>query len=202
MIANLSSLAIANARALEQIVATNRDLKREVKENRFREDLFYRLNVFPIEITPLRHRSQDIPMLADHFLKIICDRLNCPRLSNSRQNVRELQQYTWPGNVRELQNAIERVVITSRSGKLRFDLSGDLLTGEPAPAIDAFLEKIEPNQVFTDAQMQKKLRANLMMALDACRWKIYGLDGAAALLGLKPTTLVSRMKRMNLKPTE
>ena len=180
------------------IAATNKDLKREVKENRFREDLFYRLNVFPIEIAPLRHRNQDIPMLTDHFLKIICDRLNCPRLRISQQNDREFQQYSWPGNVRELQNAIERAVITSRSGKLRFDLAEDPLTAEPAPAIDAYLEQGDPIEVITEAKMQEKRRANMMMALQACRGKIYGHDGATAMLGLKPTTLASRMKRMNL----
>ena len=183
------------------IAATNKDLKREVKENRFREDLFYRLNVFPIEIAPLRHRNQDIPLLANHFLKIICDRLNCPRLSLSRKNADELQQFNWPGNIRELQNVIERAVITSTSGKLRFDLPDDLPAREPTEGINAAMEQIEPGKVLTDAQMQEQFRANMMMALDSCGWKIYGPDGAAALLGLKPTTLASRMKRMNLKPT-
>ena len=93
-------------------------------------------------------------------------------------------------------------MITSTSGKLRFDLNGDLLAREPEQAIDASLLRIEPGKVCTDSQMQEKMQANLMEALNACGWKIYGPDGAAALLGIKPTTLASRMKRMDLKPTD
>ena len=104
------------------IAATNRDLKREVEEGRFREDLYYRLNVFPIEVPPLRKRTEDIPLLAAHFLELSAKKLNHPKPKLSQANMNQLQTYDWPGNVRELQNVIERAIITSQSDKLRFDL--------------------------------------------------------------------------------
>lgn len=104
------------------IAATNRDLKREVDEGRFREDLYYRLNVFPIEVPPLRKRKEDIPLLAVHFLELTARKLNHPKPKLSQANMNQLQTYDWPGNVRELQNLIERAVITSQSNKLHFDL--------------------------------------------------------------------------------
>ncbi|MBI4642095.1 MAG: sigma 54-interacting transcriptional regulator, partial [Candidatus Tectomicrobia bacterium] len=104
------------------IASTNRDLKREVEGGRFRQDLYYRLNVFPIEVVPLRYRKEDIPFLAAHFLELVAKKMRRPRLRLTQANLLELQRYDWPGNIRELQNVIERAVITSPSGVLRFDL--------------------------------------------------------------------------------
>src|SRR5207245_942295 len=104
------------------IVATNRDLKQEVESKRFREDLFYRLNVFPLEIPPLRERREDIPALATYFLRKTAKKMNRPLARLSRATANQLSAHAWPGNVRELQNAVERAVILAHDGELRFDL--------------------------------------------------------------------------------
>ena len=100
------------------IAATNRQLKEEVERNRFRQDLYYRLNVFPMEVPPLRSRKEDIPALASHLLKLASKKLKLPSPRLTQANVQELQKYHWPGNVRELQNVMERALITSQGGKL------------------------------------------------------------------------------------
>ncbi|VAX31060.1 Transcriptional regulator, Fis family, partial [hydrothermal vent metagenome] len=104
------------------VAATNKDLKKEVEQGRFREDLFYRLNVFPIEVPPLRKRKDDIPLLANHFLTLAARKFHSPKPRLTKANVLQLQNYEWPGNVRELQNILERAVITSRTGALHLDL--------------------------------------------------------------------------------
>ena len=104
------------------IAATNRDLKSDVEAGRFRQDLYYRLNVFPIEIAPLRDRKEDIPLLADYFLGLEAKKIHRPRPRLTEGHVSILQGYTWPGNVRELQNIIERALITAQSGELYFEL--------------------------------------------------------------------------------
>ena len=106
------------------VAATNRDLKKEVDTGRFRQDLFYRLSVFPIEVPPLRERREDIPPLAAHFVRQSARRMNRPDLRITQAALSELAAYDWPGNVRELQNTVERAVILSRGGPLRFDLAG------------------------------------------------------------------------------
>ena len=104
------------------IAATNRDLKKEVAAGRFREDLYYRLNVFPIQVPPLRERMEDIPLLAKHFIELSVRELRCPKPRLTRAGIAKLQSYDWPGNIRELRNVIERAVIISRGGALDFDL--------------------------------------------------------------------------------
>ena len=104
------------------IAATNRDLKKEVEAGRFRQDLYYRLNVFPLEIAPLRERKEDIPLLAEHLLELASKKLNCPKPRLTKALVAKLQRYDWPGNIRELQNVIERSLIISGSQGLQFDL--------------------------------------------------------------------------------
>jgi formate hydrogenlyase transcriptional activator len=116
------------------IAATNRELKQAVAEQRFREDLYFRLNVFPIESLPLRARLEDIPLLAAHFLKRACQKFNKPDLQLTLADVQRLQTYHWPGNIRELENIIERQVIVTRDRRLRFDLP-HTLTSVPAAAI-------------------------------------------------------------------
>lgn len=173
------------------VAATNRDLAREVKGGRFREDLFYRLNVFPIEVPPLRKRSEDISLLAEQFLARATQKLK-RRARLTETNVAELQRYDWPGNVRELQNAIERAVITAKKGKLDFHLPGEEQAAEPAG--DTAI-----SEILTETAIRDLERSNLLAALDRADWKIYGTGGAAELLGLKPTTVASRIGRLGLK---
>jgi len=180
------------------IGATNRDLKKEVAAGRFREDLYYRLHVFPIYVAPLKERQDDIPLLAQHFVDLAVKGLRCPKPKLTRAAVARLQNYDWPGNVRELRYVIERAVILARGGPLQFDLPVTESTPSPTssaphPAAKAGLE------LFTDAEMQRRERENLFGVLESTGWKIKGADGAAEFLGLKPTTLLARMKRMGLK---
>ena len=171
------------------IAATNRNLSDEVGAGRFRQDLYFRLSVFPLEVPALRSRREDITVLATHFVQQAAKRSNVgsPRLT--RDNVQELMRYSWPGNIRELQNVIERAVILSRGGALRFQLEGsaaNLVTQiVPVPA--------------TQKQWLESQRANIKAALEKSRGKIYGKGGAAELLGLPPTTLASRIATLGIK---
>ncbi|OMQ39387.1 sigma 54-interacting transcriptional regulator [Pseudomonas putida] len=174
------------------IAATNRDLRQEVAAKHFREDLYFRLNVFPIQSPALRERPIDIAPLAAHFLKQTGKRLNMPgrRLRNS--DIERLQSYSWPGNIRELQNVIERALITSVGADLNLDLPDEpktTVTQKPFPS----------SQIMTDAQIRELERNNMQAALKASDGKLFGKGGAAELLGLKPTTLASRFKRLEIK---
>jgi len=181
------------------IAATNRDLKREVEEGRFREDLYYRLNVFPIEVPPLRKRREDIPLLAAHFLELTAKKLNHPKPKLSQASMNQLQTYDWPGNVRELQNVIERAIITSQSNKLRFDLpSGKVAQETSAPARNG-KELREIPQVLTFEEIKQLDRNNILAALEQTGGKVFGTGGAAELLDTRPTTHSSRIKRLGLK---
>jgi DNA-binding NtrC family response regulator len=180
------------------IGATNRDLKKEVAAGRFREDLYYRLNVFPIHVMPLKERLEDIPLLAKHFIELSVKDLRCPKPRLTRAGIAKLQSYDWPGNIRELRNVIERAVIISRGGVLDFDL--------PVTNSSPVLPRLTPGEavnteteILTEPEMQRRERENLLAALMKTNWKIRGADGAAELLGLKPTTLVTRMQKMGLK---
>ncbi len=104
------------------IAACNHDLKTAVRDGRFRQDLYYRLSVFPIDVQALRERKEDIPILATHFLEMACKRFNRPDLQLAESQLRRLQNYDWPGNVRELENVVERAVIAARPGSLHFDI--------------------------------------------------------------------------------
>ena len=177
------------------IAATNRDLKAEVEAGRFRQDLFYRLNVFPIEVPPLRKRKEDIPLLAELFLQQASRRFNRECRGLSQGNIIALQAYDWPGNVRELLNVIERAVITSRSGAIRFDLPRPHSSGSRRPDGAATSQAAT---VVTDAEMRRRDRENVLAALNQTNWQVHGRGGAAELLGIRPTTLASRIKRMGL----
>jgi len=180
------------------IGATNRDLKKEVAAGRFREDLYYRLNVFPIQVMPLKERVEDIPLLAKHFIELSVKELRCPKPRLTRAGVTKLRNYNWPGNIRELRNVIERAVIISRGGVLDFDLPvTDSLPAHP-PLTPRATSGTEP-EILTEPEMQRRERENLLAALMKTNWKIRGADGAAELLGVKPTTLVTRMQKMGLK---
>jgi len=179
------------------MAATNRDLKKEVAAGRFREDLYYRLNVFPIQIAPLRERTEDIPLLAQHFVQRSVNELRCPEPRLTRAGIVRLQSYDWPGNVRELQNVIERAVILSRGGVLEFDLP----VRDAPPITRPAWRHPDDNEAkfFTEAELRQRQRENLLAVLNKTHWKIKGSDGAAELLGVKPNTLLARMRAMGLK---
>ena len=181
------------------VCATNRDLETEAKAGRFREDLYYRLSVFPIELPPLRDRPEDIPALAEYFLQLSANRIGLPIPKLSRENLRQLQSYDWPGNVRELQNAVERAVILARNhGRLQFTLGDARRPDQPAPRSRPPATSATPVASLRDLKTTE--RALIESALAQTNGKIYGPDGAAALLGLKPTTLASKITRQKIPP--
>jgi formate hydrogenlyase transcriptional activator len=176
------------------IAATNRDLKREVDDGRFRQDLFYRLSVFPIEVPPLRERREDIPPLVEHFLAQSARRMSRPAMRITQAAQSQLTAHDWPGNVRELQNTVERAVILSREGPLRFDLPRPDASGitlahprtTPGPAL------------LTRDELKRQERDGIAAALRQTGGKIFGPGGAAELLGMKPTTLASRIAALRI----
>ncbi|HWJ40460.1 MAG TPA: sigma 54-interacting transcriptional regulator, partial [Candidatus Limnocylindrales bacterium] len=179
------------------IAATNRDLKSLVQARRFREDLYYRLSVFPIEVPPLRERKDDIPILAKHFLELACKRFSRSGLHLTANQLRQLQNYDWPGNVRELQNVIERAVIKSHLGSLTLDIPASELRPS-APAATKSRTR-EESEVIPDKEMSRRMRNNMVAALKRSGGRIYGPGGAAELLGIRPSTLSTRIKKLGLK---
>lgn len=180
------------------IAATNRDLKREAAAGRFREDLYYRLNVFPIQVAPLRERQDDIPLLAQHFINLSVKEMGCARPRLTRAGIIRLQGYDWPGNIRELRNVIERAVILARGGTLDFDLPAAEVAPGPARRTARTAGDPEPD-FLTETELQRRERENLLVILEKARWKIKGPAGAAELLGVNSATLLSRMKKMGLR---
>jgi len=180
------------------VAATNRDLKKEVAAGRFREDLYYRLNVFPIKVLPLRDRKDDIPLLASYFIETSVKELGCPRPRLTTAGIETLQAYDWPGNIRELRNVIERAAIFAQGGALDFDLP---VSGSSVDVTSFGLEHGDEAEAafLTDAEIRRRERENLFVVLQKTDWKIKGVDGAAELLGLKPTTLISRIEKMGLQ---
>ena len=180
------------------IAATNRDLRKDVNKGRFREDLFFRLTVFPITVPPLRERGDDIALLALHFLKILAPKLGLQIPTLKEKHVSKLKAYNWPGNVRELENTIERALILSRHSPLSFEyLFTDSDQGTPDDS-DRHSTSTAITHVLTFAEMKEQERQNIIAALELCNWKIGGPNGAAKLLGMPPTTLASRIKAMKL----
>ena len=155
------------------IAASNYDLKKAVLENRFREDLYYRLSVFPIEVPPLRERREDIPVLARHFVEMACQRFNRSPQQLSDSQIRHLQSYDWPGNVRELQNAIERAVITARSGSLRIDIGTTAVALAKKPG-DAKALASDDARIVTEDEMKHRERLNIAAALRQSEGRIHG----------------------------
>lgn len=174
------------------IAATNRPLDREVKSGRFREDLYYRLDVFPIHSVPLRERKEDIPLLAEHLLADISRKLNLRRVALTKGNIEQLSSYDWPGNVRELENVIERAAILAVNGRLRFDL--------PTVPIESRVTMPEPknDDIVDEAERRARDRRSIVAALETAGGKIFGKGGAAELLGVKPTTLASRIRVLKI----
>jgi transcriptional regulator with GAF, ATPase, and Fis domain len=166
------------------IAATNNDLEKEVRENRFRDDLFYRLNVFPITIPPLRKRNVDIPLLIQYFIEMK-SKEHGKRFENiSKADMNRLCDYEWPGNIRELKNVIERAVISSENHTLKLDWFYDDIEKNPQASSIASLEEMET--------------AYILKVLQECRWKINGENGAAERLVMHPNTLRSRMKKLKI----
>jgi len=171
------------------VAATNRDLAKEVAKGRFREDLWYRLNVFPISVPPLRQRKEDIPMLAQFFLDGFCQKLGRAPLDLPRSVVQALLAYAWPGNVRELQNLIEQAVLVSEGPLLRLpDRLGPAPAEVPSSGLLSSLLEVE--------------RDHIRKVLEASNWKIEGGQGAADILGLAPSTLRSRMQKLGIERRE
>jgi transcriptional regulator with GAF, ATPase, and Fis domain len=166
------------------IAATNRDLKAAVQEGRFRADLFYRLNVFPIPIPPLRERIEDVPRLTRHFVMIYGSKMGKTIETIGERAMRELTAYSWPGNVRELQNVIERAVILSRKSHLELDESF------AAPGAAA---RAEPGRTLEEIE-----REHILSVLESVGWRVSGEHGACGILGLKRTTLEARMKKLGI----
>ena len=196
------------------VAATNRELLHEVEAARFRQDLYYRLAVYPITMPPLRGRRQDVAQLAPRLLNRICLRLHRAQLALSPAQLADLESRPWRGNVRELLNILERAVVsTDRGEPLRLPPADELArapspSGRPVsvPAVPALegappiVDTAEPGGVLPELEMRRRERENLTRAIERCHGRIYGPEGAAALLGMKPTTLVSRVKRLNLLP--
>jgi PAS domain S-box-containing protein len=181
------------------IAATNRDLEEAVAEGRFREDLYYRLSVFPIDVPPLRERSDDVVQLASHFLELTCKDFGHRPLTLSRQQAALLRRYNWPGNVRELKNVIERAVILSQGKVLRLDLAMATILENRSDATTADDETMDqPQSIMSEAQVRDLEKNNMLNALRTSEWRVSGPNGAAKLLGIKSTTFNDRMKKFGI----
>jgi PAS domain S-box-containing protein len=180
------------------IAATNRNMEELMVAGKFREDLFYRLSVFPIEVPPLRERKEDVIQLARQFLEDICNDFGRAPLKLTQSQADTINAYDWPGNVRELKNVIERAVILSRGNTLLLELS--MPDKHPAvPGSGDSQGPLAPDRIRTDKQMRELQKSNIIAALDATNWKVSGKDGTAELLGVRPTTLYDRLKAFGIK---
>jgi transcriptional regulator with GAF, ATPase, and Fis domain len=181
---NFERLGSTNTRHVDVriIAATNRDLGEEVKTGRFRKDLYYRLNVFPIAIPPLRERPEDIPLLVWAFIRMFQERMGKEIETVLKKTMEVLRSYSWPGNVRELKNVIEHAMILSNDKNLRVHLPG-------------------PGALERDAAqtLQDMERRHILAVLEKTGWRLSGDGGAAEVLGLKRTTLRAKMKRLGIK---
>lgn len=177
------------------IAATNRNLEQLIVDGEFREDLFYRLSVFPVDVPPLRERGEDIVQLAQHFLEQTCKDFGRKTLTLTRAQTANLRAYDWPGNIRELKNVIERAVILSQGKVLRLDLS--------MPGLRPELSEVDSseasNQVLTEKEMKEFQKSNLIKALEQTNWRVSGAGGAAELLGVRPSTLSDRVRTFKIK---
>ncbi len=178
------------------IAATNRNLEKQIVDGAFREDLFYRISVFPIDVPPLRDRDDDVIRLARHFLEQTCNDFARPAMQLTRSQAEMLRGYSWPGNVRELKNVIERAVILSPRNVLRLDLSMSN-PGADARNSDAAVRPAE--QLLTEIEMREFQKKNLIAALEQANWKVSGPGGAADLLGVKSTTLTDRIRMFGIR---
>ncbi len=176
------------------VAATNRDLERAVREGTFREDLYYRLSVFPLLLPPLRERGDDVVQIASVMAPKLARAMGKTLAPLGATDVAALRSYSWPGNVRELRNILERAIITSRSGRL--DLERILVVRNTSPRGDA---PRGGGELLTERQMRRLEKDNIVVALERSGWRISGDGGAAELLGLSPSTLKSRMKALDVR---
>jgi len=171
------------------IAATNRNLEQELANGRFRMDLFYRLNVFPICLPPLRERKEDILLLANYFIEVYASKMNKPVKGLSEAAQHTLIQYKWPGNIRELENIIERSVILAKSELIQdLSLSSSQKNSDEPATLGAQIKTITENQ-----------KEHILAALEKCGWRLHGATGAAKMLDINPSTLLSRMKKLGIK---
>ena len=178
------------------MAATNKDITFEMQERRFREDLFFRLNVIPIEVPPLRERLEDIAQLAQQFVTLSAQRLKRPVPRLTEADLLKLQGYHWPGNIRELQNVIERAVILSQANRLSFDLPETVLAkNTPLGRLSASPD----TPIVRESDRKQRDRQAIIAALEQSGGKVAGRGGAAEILDLKPTTLASRIKTLGIK---
>lgn len=181
------------------VAATNRNLQEDVQKRRFREDLYYRLAVFPIEVPPLRERRGDIPMLVEHFLRKYAKELGRAVPAVGKTDLQCMQDHDWPGNIRELQNVVERALILSRDRDIRLHLAltqqGDEHT-DPRIAVETAARQ---ERCLQEDEMRELQRANIIAALRQADHQISGAGGAAELLGINPSTLAGRMKALNIQ---
>lgn len=180
------------------ICATNRDLSGLTKEGKFREDLFYRLNVFPIDVPPLRDRADDIALLASAFAQRCAKRFGKNLGTLSENTIERLKSYSWPGNIRELHNVLERSFITSSGPELELDHSIPEIQSNKSDGISTPLQSSRGG-FLTESDFKKLEHDNLLNALESTNWQIYGDSGAAELLGMNPSTLRSRIKTLGIK---
>ena len=178
------------------IAATNKNLEQLIVAGEFREDLFYRLSVFPIEVPPLRERGEDIVQLAQHFLEQTCQDFGRDLLTLTRTQAEHLRAYPWPGNIRELKNVIERAVILSQGKVLRLDLS---MPGLEPDGGESVAHEPETAGVMTEQQIKDLQKTNIIKALKLADWRVSGKGGAAELLGVRPTTLADRLRTYKIK---
>ena len=166
------------------VATTNRDLEEEVRKGRFRQDHYYRLNVFPITVPPLRQRKADIPLMVQAFVERYAKKLGKQITSIKNETMIALQDYPWPGNVRELENIVERAVILCPGSVFHLSDKLEILPSPPSSSIMRTLEETEQNQI--------------LKILSETRWRIEGKDGAAAILGLHPSTLRARLHKLGI----
>jgi transcriptional regulator with GAF, ATPase, and Fis domain len=165
------------------VATTNRNLEEEVRKGRFRQDLYYRLNVFPITVPPLRQRKEDIPLLVEAFIARYGKKLGKQITSVQKKTMKTLQEYPWPGNIRELENILERAAILCSGSVLQLADKLEISSPAMSSAIRT-LEEAERNQI--------------SKILSETRWRIEGKNGAAAILGLHPSTLRARMHKLGI----
>jgi PAS domain S-box-containing protein len=178
------------------VAATNRNLEDEVRAGRFREDLYYRLSVFPIELPPLRERVEDIAPLARHFLDSVCSDLRREPPALTNQHISMLKKHQWPGNIRELRNVIERAIILTKGSRLRLDLAmGSIAESR----VQDQKSSGEDAGFLTEEEFREFEKRNLTAALREAGWRVWGPDGAAAMLGIKPSTLAYRMSTFDIE---
>jgi DNA-binding NtrC family response regulator len=173
------------------IAATNRNLEREVAEGRFRLDLYYRLNVFPIELPPLRQRKEDIPLLAAHFINKFCDEMGKPQTTLSHAAMNQLMQYDWPGNIRELEHLIERTVLVTPG-----QLINQIILPASNTAAQTFSNYGDNSKLKTLEEMETD---HILSVLRSCKGKVCGDGGAAEILGLPASTLNSKIKKLGIR---